>query len=102
MWCKSVSDVLQNNLLWRKGYATSAVLSLGCTFAYSRVPGYSGGTGNFTTEPILINAVPQTSPKQCPSIDAGTATKETVIDIKGNPRPAVKGGKVDVGCYEVK
>lgn len=42
------------------------------------------------------------SPKQCLTIDAGTTTKGTVIDINGKPGLAAKGGKVDVGCYEVK
>jgi hypothetical protein len=83
-------------------YATTAPLSIGCNFAYSRVPGNSGGTGNFNTEPVLSSSVPQTSPKLCPTIDAGTTTKETVLDNRGWARPAVKGGKVDVGCYEVK
>jgi len=103
--CKSMNDVLRNNVLYDSTKSSSQQLATGCNFVYSRVPGAGGGTGNIATTPIL-SAIPYyrplVSPSQCPTIDAGQATNQTVIDKEGNPRPATKGGKVDMGAYEVK
>ncbi len=103
--CHSMSDTLRNNLLAHVAFGTTVAMASGCSFVYSRVPGPGGGTGNFVTQPLFSpnpEYKPTITPNQCPSIDAGSPTSKTVIDILGKPRPAVKGGKVDVGAYEVK
>jgi len=100
--CQGIAGTFSNSIVWNKANKPSDAITSSCKFSDSDVQGYTGGTNNISKDPLLDTSYkPKTSP-QSPCIDAGKTTTETIIDILGNPRPAVSGGKVDMGAFEVK
>ena len=101
MLCQGVSTLLPNNVIFSNATTNTKALTTGCTFASSLVPQGGGKNGNFSKLAQLDSSF-KPKPGISPCIDAGQATAVTAIDLEGSPRPAIKNGKVDVGCYEVK
>ncbi len=103
----SGGDTIINSIVW--GNIGGGQASAECSFEYSDVEGGVTGTkGNIAQDPQFVsienkNFRLSTTPTKSPCIDTGTDVSTiTTIDLEGNPRPAVKGGKVDMGAYEVQ
>ncbi len=102
MRCQGVTTALPNNILYSHTTQTTKALATGCNFVSSLVPQGGTANGNFSKQAHLSSIGLKPKVGLSPCIDAGQATTATVIDLEGNARPAVTGGKPDVGCYEVK
>lgn len=95
----SAAPTLRNSIFWTTLSSLSVAPISGCNYLDSVVQGGTGATV-INSDPLLSTSyVP--GPKS-PCIDAAVAPSGTVLDILGKPRPAIVGGKADLGAFEVK
>ncbi|HEY3412760.1 MAG TPA: DUF1565 domain-containing protein [Armatimonadota bacterium] len=96
---------MANSIVWGASVAVSGVYALSGTTAtvtYSDVSGGYSGTGNFTRDPVFVNAaagnyrLQSTSP--CINVASAAAPNLPAIDLDGAPR--IIGAAPDMGAYE--
>lgn len=104
-YCVNSAPEVTNCILWGDG-VTSNVSEiqnddLAPEVTYSCVEGGYAGTGNISSDPLLIGTEGSQGRIRpaSPCIDTGTLNAAPATDIRGVLRP--KGGGVDMGAYEL-
>jgi hypothetical protein len=87
---------LSNSIVWDNGGGAQAVL---CSFQHSDVMGGAQGLSNIQHNPQFGPAYKPQAP-QCQDSGDNAAPGVSALDLEGGLR--IKGGKVDMGAFEIK